>query len=158
MNFFAEDLNDYFMFSNQRGKILIRLILRNQLKSKRHPDYDECFDKLMYILERRERRFHFAKREFSLPELVSLCNDNGFDIWETAGNKILCKRGENEFEVIQTDNKDDGFIIYPNCALYLCGCYCINGGAKRAIKFMKLFLEMEELLRNIEESDKKNCQ
>ena len=158
MNFFADDLNGYTMLSIQRGKILIRLILKNQLKSKRYPDYDECFDKLMYILERRERRFHFAKRKFSLPELISLCKNNGFDISETAGNKILCKNGENEFEVIQTDNKDDGFIIYPNCTLYLCGNYCINGGAKRAIKFMKLFLEMEELLRNIEESDKTRCQ
>ena len=118
------------MFSIQRGKILIRLILRNQLKSKRisrrYPDYDECFDKLMNILERRERRFHFAKSEFPLSELIPLCKKNGF-------------------------------VIYPNHTLYLCGNYCINGGAKRAIKFIKLFLEMEELLRNIEESDNQDA-
>lgn len=150
------------MFSIQRGKILIRLILRNQLKSKRisgrYPDYDECFDKLMNILERRERRFHFAKSEFPLSELIPLCKKNGFAISGTVGNKILCKTGADEFEIIQTDNKDDGFVIYPNHTLYLCGNYCINGGAKRAIKFIKLFLEMEELLRNIEESDKSKYQ
>ena len=126
--------------------------------SGRYPDYDECFDKLMNILERRERRFHLAKSKFSLSELIPLCKKNGFAISERVENRILCKNGADEFEIIQTDNKDDGFVIYPNHTLYLCGNYCINGGAKRAIKFIKLFLEMEELLRNIEESDKRKYQ